>query len=314
MILTRQSARVVANFGASLAVTPLDAQGNAVQAATEEPAPVEHAVPLKKLPLLVAGDLVELERDAQLGSCRIVKLVKRQSLLERNDGRRGMKALAANLTHLAIVSAEPPGIDTLLIDQFCLAAHRAGIDAIIVINKADLLNDEDCASAENILSVYKRMGYASVLVNTKASGGIDALQNELTDRAVTFVGASGVGKSSIIGALLPDLEVRTGAISAATGQGSHTTTVTCWYEFNGDSGTGAIIDSPGVRQYSVAHLEPADVRAGYRDIRDAAQQCRFANCAHRVEPGCHVQASVASGDIAQWRYDNYCKLLDGESL
>ena len=310
MILTRQSARVVANFGASLAITPLDSQESKPNTA----AAVEHAVPLKKLPLLVAGDLVEIERDAQLGSCRIVKLTKRRSALERNDGRRGMKAMAANLTHLAIVSAAPPGIDTLLIDQFCLAAHRAGIDAIIVINKADLLNQSDRENAETILSVYATMGYASVLVNTRQSGGIDELQLELAGRAVTFVGASGVGKSSIIGALLPDLDVRTGEISAATGQGSHTTTVTCWYEFTNESGTGALIDSPGVRQYSVAHLEPVDVRAGYRDIRDAAQQCRFANCAHRVEPGCHVQDCVATGSIARWRYDNYCKLLDGESL
>jgi len=282
--LNHQSPRVIANFGASLAVTPLDADSSHPDAALN----VEHAVPLKKLPLLVAGDLVQLERDTQLGSLRITELTERESVLARNDGRRGMKAMAANLTHLAIVSASPPGIDTLLIDQFCLAAHRAGIDAIIVINKADLLTDDERADAERILAVYQAMDYVALLVNAKQEAGIDSLRVELANRAVTFVGASGVGKSSIIGALLPDLDVRTGAISAATGQGSHTTTVTCWYEFEQDAGVGALIDSPGVRQYSVAHLEPADVRLGYRDIRDAAQQCRFANCAHRAEPDCHV--------------------------
>lgn len=359
MKLSRQSARVLANFGASLAVTPIgegastkavnpgnkadavdssqvDAESAAARADSratahadkhnaehtgeqvgeqESEQKVEHAVPLKKLPLLVAGDVVELERDEQLGSCRIVTLQKRQSVLERSDGPRGMKAMAANLTHLAIVSAAPPGIDTLLIDQFCLAAHRAGIDAIIVINKADLLEGSDEDDARDILATYGAMGYDTAFVNAKSEGGIDALQAALAGRAVTFVGASGVGKSSIIGALLPDLGVRTGEISAATGQGSHTTTVTCWYEFehlNEQGESGALIDSPGVRQYSVAHLEPADVRAGYRDIRDAAQECRFANCAHRVEPGCHVQAMVESGEIAGWRYENYCKLLDSE--
>jgi len=300
---------VVANFGASLAISPLKPK----RAAGAEPPPVEHAVPLKKLPLLVAGDVVEVERDEALGSCRIVSLVKRSSALERSDGPRGMKAMAANLTHLAIVSAAPPGIDTLLIDQFCLAAHRAGLDALIVINKADLLGEDERAEAEDILQVYRAMGYSAVLVNAKSASGIDSLQNLLANRAVAFVGASGVGKSSIIGALLPDLEVRTGAISAATGQGSHTTTVTCWYEFQHVVGAAALIDSPGVRQYSVAHLSPADVRLGYRDIRDASQACKFANCAHRVEPSCNVQALVQSGEIAQWRYDNYCKLLDGDS-
>ncbi len=310
MNLTRQPARVVANFGAALAVSPETSSNSS----GIDPLSVEQAVPLKKLPLLVAGDLVELERDEKLGSCRIIKLLKRASVLERNDGRRGMKALAANLTHLAIVSAAPPGIDTLLIDQFCLAAHRAGIDALIVINKADALSEQERAEADEILDVYRAMGYAAVLVSTKTEPGIDALLSELSNRAVTFVGASGVGKSSIIGKLLPDLDVRTGAISAATGQGSHTTTVTCWYDFEHQGEVGALIDSPGVRQYSVAHLEPADVRAGYRDIRDAAQSCRFANCSHRVEPGCEVSVQVASGEIARWRYENYCKLLDAEDL
>ena len=309
MNLNRDTCRVVANFGASLAISPLKPKRNL----GGEPPPVEHAVPLKKLPLLVAGDVVEVERDDALGSCRIVELVKRASALERYDGPRGMKAMAANLTHLAIVSAAPPGIDTLLIDQFCLAAHRAGLDALVVINKADLLSDEERVNAEATLQVYRSMGYAAVLVNAKSEHGIDALHNQLSNRAVAFVGASGVGKSSIIGALLPDLDVRTGAISAATGQGSHTTTVTCWYEFHHEVGAAALIDSPGVRQYSVAHLEPADVRTGYRDIRDAAQECKFANCSHRVEPSCHVKACVEAGDIAQWRYDNYCKLLDGEN-
>ncbi len=339
---------MVANFGASLAVSPIHAlkPSDSVDGVDPVSAGIEHAVQLKKLPLLVAGDVVELERDEQLGSCRIVAMSERRSVLQRSDGPRGMKALAANLTHLAIVSAAPPGIDTLLIDQFCLAAHRAGIDAIIVINKVDLLNEQAKAEAEAILAVYKAIDYDTAMVNAVSEGGIETLRTALTGRAVTFVGASGVGKSSIIGALLPDLEVRTGAISAATGLGSHTTTVTCWYEFepvdpakssqrpdeerssaevealsganvsarfeHAPISAGALIDSPGVRQYSVAHLQPADVRAGYRDIRDAAQACRFANCAHRVEPGCHVQTLVDSGEIARWRYKNYCKLLDSE--
>jgi len=306
--LTRTAARVVANFGASLAVSPLENVNNPYAAAV----PVEHAVPLKKLPLLVAGDVVYLERDAKLGSLRIVELVPRESVLARSAGRRGMKAMAANLTHLAIVSAAPPGIDTLLIDQFCLAAHRAGIDAIVVINKADLLSQQARAEAEAVLAVYEKMGYATVLTDAKSAAGIASVRQQLADRAVTFVGASGVGKSSIIGALLPDLDVRTGAISAATGQGSHTTTVTCWYEFEHASSRSALIDSPGVRQYSVAHLDAQHVRAGYRDIQAAAQRCRFANCAHRMEPECAVQDGVKAGDIALWRYENYCKLLDSE--
>jgi len=303
--LNQHTARVIANFGASLAVAPLG-----VDTAGEK---LAQAVPLKKLPLLVAGDTVVIEEDDH-GSLRVVELIDRESVLERIDGRRGMKAMAANVTHLAIVSAAPPGIDSLLIDQFCLAAHKAAVDAIIIVNKADLLSADELSEAKAMLAVYAEMGYDTALVSTKADGGMEALDKVLENRAVTFVGASGVGKSSIIGALLPDLEVRTGAISAATGQGSHTTTVTCWYDMDINGQGGALIDSPGVRQYSVAHLEPVDVRLGYRDIQDAGERCRFADCSHRVEPECEVQSRVTAGDIAQWRFDNYCKLLDEEPV
>lgn len=129
--------------------------------------------------------------------------------------------------------------------------------------------------------------------------------SQLPGRVLVLVGASGVGKSSIIGRLLPDRDVRVGAVSAATGLGAHTTSVTCWYALEGG---GAVIDSPGVRQFPVTHLRATDLRAGYREIARAGERCRFGDCTHRVEPGCAVLDALASGEIAAWRYANYSKL------
>ena len=285
--------RVVANFGAAVAV--LHDSGKIVR-----------AVPLSKVPQLVAGDLVKTEPESG-GSHRVTELIERSSVLSRIDRRGQPKPLAANVTHLAIVSAVKPGIDQLLIDQFCIAAELAGIEAMIVVNKADLLSDDGRQECEAMLAVYRRIGYPAVMVDTKNEGQLEPLLDQLDDRTLVLVGASGVGKSSIVQQLLPDLDVRVGAVSEATGLGAHTTTVTFWYEH--DSG-GSIIDSPGVRQYSVAHLSPEEVRRGYREMADLSVDCKFSDCSHVVEPDCAVKAALASGEIAQWRYDNYLKLLE----
>ncbi len=284
--------QVVANFGAAVAVLDVTQQV------------VVRAVPLSKIAQLVAGDCVQCEREAG-GTWRVVKLLPRTTVLQRPDRRGHAKPLAANLTHLAIVSASPPGIDTLLIDQFCVAAELAGINPMVLVNKADLLNSKARADCESWLMVYQNLGYPAVMIDTKFDAALAPLRAELANRTVALVGASGVGKSSIVKRLLPDLDVRIGAISTATGLGAHTTTVTYWYELADGC---AIIDSPGVRQFSVAHLSSSDVRAGYLDIAAAAQNCRFSNCTHLVEPSCAVRDAVDSKDIAAWRFDNYRKL------
>ncbi|MCL4153229.1 UNVERIFIED_CONTAM: hypothetical protein GTU68_029026 [Idotea baltica] len=250
--------------------------------------------------------MVECEQEPG-SSLRVVALNERDGVLAKIDRRGQDKPLAANVSHLAIVSASKPGIDALLIDQFCIAAELAGIGAVIVINKADLLSEQELTECEAMLDVYQRAGYPAVLIDTKTPGKFDALEKELSDKTAVLVGASGVGKSSIVQRLLPDLDVRVGEISAATGFGAHTTSVTFWYEL----GTGgSIIDSPGVRQYSVSHLSAENVRYGYRELADAAQTCKFSNCSHVVEPGCGVKAGLEDGSIAQWRYNNYIKLAE----
>ena len=288
---------VVANLRSSVAVRPRDDLEDAAGR-------LRQAVPLRSLPLLVAGDRVRVEGEPG-ETLRVTELLPRESVLARPDHRGQPKALAANLTHLGIVSAAPPGIDTLLIDEFCVGAHRAGIEALIVINKADLLDEAAREAALGLLAVYADVGYPAVLIDALGEGGVAPLAAELEGRTAALVGASGVGKSSIVQRLLPDLELRVGAVSAATGLGSHTTSVTHRYALPRG---GAVIDSPGVRRYSVAHVDPIDVRHGYPELARRAEDCRYRDCAHVVEPGCAVREALEAGAVAPWRYANYRKL------
>ena len=149
--------RVIANFGA--AVAALDSAGQ-----------VHQAVPLTKLPQLVAGDRVLCEKEGETAGLRVTSLLERDGVLSRIDRRGQPKPLAANVSHLAIVSASKPGIDALLIDQFCIAAELAGIEAMVVINKSDLLEDEQHQQCVDMLDVYRAIGYSAVLIDTKTEG------------------------------------------------------------------------------------------------------------------------------------------------
>ncbi len=284
---------VVANFGAALVVQ--DAQGA-----------VHRAVPLKKLSLLVAGDKVTCE-GPNPGELRVIGLEPRHTVLERPDRRQQMRPLAANLTQMIVVSAVMPPPESLLIDQFCIVAENVGVKAVVVLNKSDLASPEDVETHEEMLELYNDLGYDTAMINTLSASGFQPLNDLLKNQCSVLVGQSGVGKSSIVQAILPDQDIRIGAISAATGVGAHTTTVSFRYEL--DCG-GVLIDSPGVRQFPVEHLTVQAVAEGYREIDALAVECRFSDCTHRVEPDCAVVNAVETGNIARQRYQNYCKLTN----
>ncbi len=287
----------MANFGATVAFAARNAPAGAL---------CQAHLP-RSLPMIVAGDRVRIAADGD--GWKVTELLPRDSVLSRPDRRGQPRPLAANLTHLGVVAATPPGLDTLLIDQFCIAAADCGLDAMIIINKQDLLAPDERAAAEAIVAGYRAAGHEACLMHTQDDTGMAPLVALLPGKSFALVGASGAGKSSIVQQLLPDEAIRIGAVSAVTGLGAHTTSVTWWYPL----GDGAsIIDSPGVRQYSLAHLDHDVIRQGYRDIGRLAGDCRFANCRHLQEPGCAVRAAVGRGELAAWRYANYVKLLGSE--
>ena len=289
----QHSFRVVANHNTSIVVQ--DEKGTA-----------QRCVARKKLGTLVAGDWVEVEKQST-GPGAIVSIAPRSSVLERPSRRGDLKPVAANLTRLVIVSAIRPGIDTLLIDSYCCAAERAGIEPVLLINKSDLLDRVQLASVTDMLDGYRRIGYRSQLISARQVDSVDELNPLLRDQTSVLVGQSGTGKSSIVNRILPDKSIRTAVLSQATGLGGHTTTATTLY--NLECG-GCLIDSPGVRGFALGQIAQTTLAHTFREFADHSVKCRFHNCIHKNEPGCAVQQAVADHHITTGRYRSYLALLE----
>ncbi len=288
-------ARVVANHGTELTL------------ATQSGERIS-ATPKKKLGLIVTGDLVHWNPEEH-GNARVTKVVERHGTLARADRLGAAKPIATNVSLLLVVTAPKPPFDTLLIDRYCIAAHNIGAEIAVVINKQDLLDTESAPVADEIESTYKSIGYPVVRCSVKQEQGLDSIQSILVNEVSILVGQSGVGKSSLLNALLPEQGIKTGPLSVASGLGRHTTTVTNWYDL--PTG-GAIIDSPGVRQFSLEHLGNVDIQAGFREISELSAGCKFNDCTHHHEPSCAVLDAVNEGDISKRRYDHFQQLIRGD--
>jgi len=220
---------------------------------------------------------------------------------------RGCKTVAANLDQLLMVIAPEPVWQESLVDRHLIAAQQAGIVAAILVNKLDLLEDAGQAELRQRLVPYVALGvpifYASV-----AGGAVPPeLQQWLQGRQTILCGQSGVGKSSLVCALKPDVDVWVQAISDATGHGRHTTTNLRRYPLDEVS---ALIDTPGVRGLGLSHLDHDAILRGFPDIAEYVAQCRFADCDHRTGADCAVLAALEQGDIYPARYHSFLQLLD----
>ncbi len=289
-----QLGRVIANYGASLLIE--DAEG-AVRQCTAR----------ANLELPVSGDEVVWQSAGPDGGV-VSALVPRRTTLTRRDAAGRPKPLAANLDRIAVVAAPRPGIDESLIDRYLAAAELAGIAPLLVVNKTDLLEAGELAALRARLGVYETIGYPVVLTSCRRAHGLDALLAELAGHTSVLVGQSGVGKSSLIKALLPDQEVRIGALSAASGQGVHTTSTTMLYHV--PSG-GDLIDSPGVREFDLEERDPERLAWGFAEFRPWFGKCRFRDCRHLSEPGCAVAEAAAAGRISGQRLARYRELVSG---
>ena len=257
-----------------------------------------HCKSRRKLGLVVCGDFVEWELQED-GAGVIEKVLPRKSVLQRPDRRGVQKPLAANISQLLIVAAPRPTLDTLIIDSYLAYADFIGIKAALIINKQDLIDKNTCQSISEVESIYRNLEYPVIPTCSKSPNGTSLLISQLQDHTSILVGQSGVGKSSIISALLPNQQVRINSISEKSGLGSHTTSSTTLYHLR--SG-GDLIDSPGVREFVIGHHDHEVIRNGFIEFNKLRAGCKFHNCSHTHEPGCRVIAAVATGEISYQRW------------
>lgn len=288
-----QKGLVIAYFGNSVAVEAPDGQ-------------VFQCHLRRNQDLAVVGDEVMYERKAESTGV-ILSICPRRSILAKGDLKRGQKPLAANVDFILITQTPYPDFSTLLIDRYLIAAELLEIKAAILINKIDLASSANKALTMEKLAIYQKIGYDVQLISAKTLEALPLLSDKLQGKCGVLVGPSGVGKSSIIQVLSNAQSIRIGEVSAK-GAGKHTTTATCLYHLPHG---GALIDSPGVRDFNLWTVTPDQLFAGFKEFSQYAAGCRFRDCSHRVEPGCAIQRAVQDGNIHAERYRHF-QLLSKE--
>ena len=257
---------------------------------------------------LVAGDQVIWQEDLESFTGIISQLQERKTLLSRPGFRREVRMIAANISLIGIVVPVLPGIHPDMIDRYLVASEQIGIPSFIILNKIDLIEEEDHWQAINeILKPYNDLNIPIILTSSYKEHGLDELQKKLIDQTSVFVGASGAGKSSLINSLIPDLEIRIGELSEATGLGSHTTSNSILYHL--PTG-GDLIDSPGVREFTPEACSLSELEQYYHDFEPFLGQCKFKNCSHTHEPECEIIKAVESEQISGQRLQSFHRLLE----
>lgn len=258
---------------------------------------------------LVCGDkvIVRLDEETTANIAGVVEAVHpRSSTFCRPDLYDGVKTIAANIDQILIVTSILPAFSTQIIDRYIVAAEDMGITPIIIVNKIDLITNEDKSDIEEALNRYQAIGYSVYQVSSILGQGLEAITALLKDKVSIFAGQSGVGKSSLINALLPSLALQTGDVSENSGLGQHTTTTAKLVHFpNG----GDLIDSPGVREFALWHLPADRVAWCFKELRNYLGGCKFRDCTHKNDPGCALQEALKQGDISQDRFDNYHRII-----
>ncbi|MEM6406337.1 MAG: ribosome small subunit-dependent GTPase A [Pseudomonadota bacterium] len=235
----------------------------------------------------------------------VVALEPRRNVLSRAGFQGRIKPLAANITQLIIVLAAQPRPTGYLLDQYLVVATHLDINAVICLNKADLLPAAEQHAFCADFAHYTRLGYPVISISTKTTDGLHLLQTHLADQTSVLVGQSGVGKSSLINALLPQTALE-GTLSEATGLGRHTTSTSTLYPLPQG---GELIDSPGVRSFRPGQFTRQMLEHGFPELRNLPGQCRFNDCQHQTEPDCAVQAALARGDIHPARLASFRQMM-----
>lgn len=260
---------------------------------------------------VAVGDVVEFEMEPEQESGVITKLHQRKNYIIRKAINLSKQAqiIAANLDQaLLVVTLASPRTSLGFIDRFLVTAEAYDIPARLIFNKVDLFSDEGLEILADLKAVYEKIGYPCFEVSALEGTNIDKVQKLLKDKVTLFSGHSGVGKSSLINALLPNLDLRTHMVSEWSDKGMHTTTFAEMFELPQG---GFIIDTPGIRELGVIDIEKNELSHFFPEMRSRMNQCRFNNCRHINEPGCAVLEALEEGDIELSRYESYLSIYHG---
>jgi len=253
------------------------------------------------------GDHVTIREDG-VGGGVIQSVLPRRTLLARPDvyASHLQQVIVANVDQLLIVSAwRDPHIWLELIDRYLIVAARNNLPAIICINKIDLM--QDAAELDATLRPYRQLDIPIVITSTRTGAGIEQLRALMIGQTTVLSGLSGVGKSSLISTVEPGLNLRTSDVGEYRHDGRHTTTQATWLPLKLG---GAVVDTPGIREFGLAGLYRTDLIDFMPDLAQHADNCRFNNCLHKDEPDCAVRAAVETGQVAASRYDSYKQILE----
>ncbi|MBT6424314.1 MAG: ribosome small subunit-dependent GTPase A [Bacteroidetes Order II. Incertae sedis bacterium] len=263
---------------------------------------------------VVIGDRVEISKNEDESGVITERFDRATKLSRRAAGRREGKehVIIANVdTAWVVQSIRDPRINPGFIDRFLVMSEASGIGAGIVFNKADLLDD----AAEEVVGYFARLyaslGYEVVFTSTMVKDGLSELRECLREGIHVFVGPSGVGKSSLLNGLLPDADLKTGAISEATNKGKHTTT---YAELIPIPEGGYVGDTPGLREFGLYEVEAAELSHYFVEYRPHMHDCKFPNCTHDHEPACEIKRLVDEGDLSIERYESYINMLNAARL
>jgi ribosome biogenesis GTPase len=255
--------------------------------------------------VVVAGDQIIFTQSGPEEGV-IERVEPRRSVVCRTSRNR-QHVLVSNVDQLLIVtSAAEPGLKPNLIDRLLVEAERMQIPPVICINKIDLI---DPADLQPLAGVFGQMGYEVLLLSATKGIGVDRLRRLVKGKESVVAGQSGVGKSSLLNAIEPGLELKVGRVSSENEKGRHTTTVAKLIPLEAG---GYVVDTPGIRQFQLWDVVPEEVAGYYRDLRPYVSQCRFANCTHQHEADCAVKDAVADGRLDVRRYESFCHLFAGD--
>ena len=258
---------------------------------------------------IAVGDRVQIVLNPE-GTAFITEIDDRKNYIIRKASNLSKQShiIAANLDScMLVVTVNYPETSTIFIDRFLASAEAYRVPVALVFNKTDLYSEDELRYLDGLIHLYTHIGYPCFRISALTQEGIDQIKDELKGKVTLFSGHSGVGKSTLINAILPDQHLKTGEISAAHNKGMHTTTFSEMFPVEGD---GYIIDTPGIKGFGTFDMKDEEVGHYFKEIFEFSAHCKYGNCTHRHEPGCAVREAVENHYISESRYASYLNILE----